>query len=60
MYELGLTEDHSKYTVLSPSGESLFIYRYKLQAVDHVAALNAGQEFDPNGKDYKYISQNML
>jgi hypothetical protein len=48
------------YTVLSSTDECLFTYRYKMQAIDHVTALNLGNEFDPAGKDYKYISQNML
>ena len=60
MFSLGLNEDHTMYTVLSDTDEVLFTYRYKLQAVDHVAALNMGQDFDPAGKDYKYISNNML
>jgi len=60
MYRLGLNEDHTMYTVLSSTDECLFTYRYKMQAIDHVTALNLGNEFDPVGKDYKYISQNML
>jgi hypothetical protein len=60
MFKLGLNEDHTMYTVLSSTDEVLFTYRYKLQAVDHVAALNLGNDFDPAGKDYKYISNNML
>jgi hypothetical protein len=60
MYHLGLNEGHTMYTVLSSEEEVLFTYRYKLQAIDHIHALNAGQDFDPAGKDYKYISNNML
>ena len=60
MYRLGLNEDHTMYTVLSSTDECLFTYRYKLQAIDHVTALNLGDEFEPETKDYKYISQNML
>ncbi len=60
MFKLGLNEDHTMYTVLSSTDEVLFTYRYKLQAVEHVAALNLGNDFDPAGKDYKYISNNML
>lgn len=60
MYKLGLNEGHTMYTVLSSEEEVLFTYRYKLQAIDHVAALNTGKDFDPAGKDYKYISNNML
>jgi len=60
MYSLGLSEDHTMYTVLSSTNEVLFTYRYKLQAIDHVTALNRGEEFDPAGKDYKYIHNNNL
>lgn len=60
MYALGLNEDHTMYTVLSSTNEVLFTYKYKMQAIDHVTALNKAEEFDPAGKDYKYISQNML
>ena len=60
MYRFGLNEDHTMYTVVSSTDEVLFTYRYKMQAIDHVAALNAGLDFDPAGKDYKYLSQNML
>jgi hypothetical protein len=58
MYSLGLNEDHTMYTVLSSTDECLFTYRYKMQAIEHVMALNAGEEFDPAGKDYKAISKN--
>lgn len=60
MFSLGLNEDHTMYTVLSSTNEVLFTYRYKVQAIEHVQALNLGEDFDPAGKDYKSISNNML
>jgi hypothetical protein len=45
MYDIGRTEDLSKYTVVDEAGNVLAIYRNKMKARNHADCLNAGEEY---------------
>ncbi len=52
MYDIGRTEDLSKYTVVDEAGNVLAIYKYKLKARHHADALNLEEEYIPKPDSY--------
>jgi hypothetical protein len=56
MYDIGRTEDLSKYTVIDEDGNILAVYKYKLKARHHADALNRGEEYVPKpDSDYEFL-----
>lgn len=52
MYDIGRTEDLSKYTVIDSEGTVLAIYTNKFKARDHADCLNLGVEYIEKPNSY--------
>lgn len=45
VYDMGRTEDLSRYTVIDDSGNIIATYKYKMKAKHHIDALNSNTEY---------------